>query len=195
MNPMSAEMSSDFPDLTNHFLMAMPTMTDPDFDGTVILIAEHNAEGALGVVINRPMPFDLGSLFEQINLKAPPSGFASQSVFFGGPVQSDRGFVLHRPRGHWKATVPISAELSLTSSRDILESIAERSGPDKVLVSLGYAGWGPGQLESEMQRNAWLSVQADSSLVFDTPIEERLNRAYSLLGVDPALLHGAAGHA
>ncbi|MGH1357242.1 MAG: YqgE/AlgH family protein [Burkholderiaceae bacterium] len=188
-------MFSDPPNLTNHFLMAMPSMADPTFDGTLILLAEHSSDGALGVVINRPMQFDLGSLFEQIDLKAPSSTFAGQSVFFGGPVQSDRGFVLHRPKGDWHATVSISADLALTSSRDILESMAEHSGPEQVLVSLGYSGWGPGQLETELQQNAWLSVKAESSLVFDTPSEQRLTEAYSLLGVDPTLMHGAAGHA
>lgn len=192
---MNAQKSSDPSNLTNHFLMAMPSMADPDFDGTLILVAEHSAEGAMGVVINRPMQFDLGSLFEQIDLKAPSSAFARQSVFFGGPVQSDRGFVLHRPKGEWHATVSISADLSLTSSRDILESMADHAGPEQVLVSLGYSGWGPGQLESELQQNAWLSVKADSTLVFDTPSEQRLTQAYSLLGVDPTLMHGAAGHA
>jgi len=195
---MSHESSSERAFLSNHFLMAMPGMDDPNFDGTLILLAEHNADGALGLVVNRSMQFDLRGLFERINLVLPDDRLATQPVLAGGPVQSDRGFVLHRPvgsQGQWQATIAISAELALTSSRDVLEAISQSGGPTDVAVSLGYAGWGPGQLEAELAQNAWLSVQADPALIFDTPLDQRLNAAYALLGVDPTLMHGAAGHA
>jgi len=192
---MSNEPSSDQASLANHFLMAMPGLADPNFDGTLILLAEHSAEGAMGLVLNRPMPFDLRGLFERISLALPDERLAVQTVLAGGPVQSDRGFVLHRPGGQWVASIAISPELSLTSSRDILESIAHAGGPTDVVVTLGYAGWGPGQLEAELAQNAWLSVRADPDLIFLTPIEQRLSAAFGLLGVDPTLLHGSAGHA
>lgn len=195
MMSMNTELSSEPSSLSNHFLMAMPNMADPNFDGALVLIAEHSSDGAMGLVVNRLMPFDLGSLFERIDLNRPASGLAEQSVLFGGPVQSDRGFVLHRPTGQWHASINISGSLTLTSSRDVLEAVASHKGPDEVLVALGYAGWGPGQLESELSQNAWLTVAADPSVLFETPGGERLARAFNLLGVDPAFLHGAAGHA
>ncbi len=192
---MSNKSSSEPDCLANHFLMAMPGMADPNFDETLILLAEHNAEGAMGLILNRTMPFDLGSLFQRIDLTLPDKQLAAQPVLSGGPVQSDRGFVLHREAGQWQATIQISRALSLTSSRDILESMAQEAGPTDVVVTLGYAGWAPGQLEAELAQNAWLSVQADANLIFDLPLEQRLGAAFGLLGVDPTLLHGAAGHA
>lgn len=192
---MSDEPSSKHAYLSNHFLMAMPGLADPNFEGTLILLAEHNEDGALGLILNRSMPLDLRGLFERINLELPDERLATQAVLSGGPVQSDRGFVLHRAGNQWLATIAIGAELALTSSRDILEAMSQSGGPTDVVVTLGYAGWGPGQLESELAQNAWLSVQADSGLIFDTPLEQRLGAAYGLLGVDPTLLHGSAGHA
>lgn len=192
---MSNKSSSEPAYLSNHFLMAMPGMADPNFDGTLILLAEHNEDGAMGLILNRTMPLDLRGLFERINLDLPDEGLAAQAVLAGGPVQSDRGFVLHRSGEQWLATITVGPELALTSSRDILEAMAQAGGPSEVVVTLGYAGWGPGQLESELAQNAWLSVQADPALIFDTPVEQRLSAAYGLLGIDPNLLHGAAGHA
>jgi len=181
--------------LTNHFLLAMPNMADPNFGGAVVFIAEHSAKGALGLVINRPMELDLQSLFERIDLKLEIAPLAASPVFFGGPVQTDRGFVLHEPRGSWNSTVSIGDTLGLTSSKDVLEAVAAGEGPQRLLVTLGYAGWGSGQLEDEIARNAWLTVEADPEVIFDTPVPQRLSRAYGLLGIDPAFLSSSAGHA
>lgn len=181
--------------LSSHFLMAMPNMADPNFDGTVVLLAEHSEKGAMGLVVNRPMNLDLAGLFERIDLDLGVSPVGAQPVLFGGPVQTDRGFVLHRPAGAWGSSISIGDELVLTSSRDILEAVAEGRGPGHFIVLLGYSGWGPGQLEDELSRNAWLSVPATADLVFDTPVERRFASAYRLLGIDPALLTGHAGHA
>jgi putative transcriptional regulator len=181
--------------LTNHFLLAMPAMADPNFGGAVVFIAEHSAKGALGLVINRPMELDLQALFERIDLKLEIGPLKATPVFFGGPVQTDRGFVLHEPRGEWSSTVSIGDSLGLTSSKDVLEAVAAGDGPERLLVTLGYAGWGPGQLEDEIARNAWLTVAADPAVIFDTPVAQRLLRAYRLLGIDPAFLSSAAGHA
>lgn len=181
-------------DLTNQFLIAMPDMADPNFGGTVVFIAEHSPKGALGLVINRPMEIDLATLFERIDLKLEIAPLAASPVFYGGPVQMDRGFVLHQPVGDWNSTVSIGSELGLTSSKDVLEAVASGGGPSRMLVTLGYAGWGPGQLEEEISRNAWLTVPASAELIFDTPVDERFQAAFRLLGVDPAFLATSAGH-
>lgn len=189
---MQSELASD---LTHHFLVAMPGMGDPNFGGSVVYIAEHSAKGALGLVINRPMDIDLHTLFERIDLKLDGGEFAESPVFYGGPVQTDRGFVLHQPVGDWNSTVTIGSEVGLTSSKDVLEAVAAGQGPERLLVTLGYSGWGPGQLEEEIARNAWLTTPADVQLLFDAPAEQRLTRAFGLLGIDPAFLSSAAGHA
>lgn len=181
--------------LTNHFLLAMPGLADSHFSGAVVFVAEHSAKGALGLVINRPMELDLRSLFERIDLKLEIGPFVEAPVYFGGPVQTDRGFVLHQPLGTWNSTVPVSGSLGLTSSKDVLEAVAGGVGPARLLVTLGYSGWGPGQLEDEIARNAWLTVEADPDVIFDTPVAQRLSRAYGLLGIDPAFLSSSAGHA
>jgi putative transcriptional regulator len=182
--------------LANHFLIAMPAMDDPNFGRTVILLAEHSDRGALGLVINRPMAdLDLAGLFDRIDLKLEISPLASTPVFVGGPVQSDRGFVLHRPAGHWSSTVVIGEQLGLTSSKDVLEAVAAGEGPPELLVTLGYAGWGPGQLEQELAQNAWLTVPASPDLIFSTPVAQRFDQAIKLLGFDPAFLSASAGHA
>ncbi len=183
-------------DLSNHFLLAMPNMADPNFSGAVVLIAEHNDRGALGLVLNKPTTMTLGALLQRIDLAAEAAAVEDRTpVFYGGPVQTDRGFVLHQPRGGWNSTVEISPEIALTTSKDVLEAVAEGRGPERLLVTLGYAGWGPGQLEAEISQNAWLTVKADPVLLFDTPAEERFIQAYQMLGIDPALLSPAAGHA
>ena len=182
-------------DLSNHFLLAMPNMADPNFGGAVVLVAEHNDRGALGLVLNKPTTMTLGALLQRIDLAANSGNEDRTPIFYGGPVQTDRGFVLHRPRGEWSSTVEISPEISLTTSKDVLEAVAGGVGPEQLLVTLGYAGWGPGQLEAEISQNAWLTVKADPSLLFDTPAEERFIQAYQMLGIDPALLAPAAGHA
>ncbi len=188
-------MTASASDLSNHFLIAMPSLEDPNFGGSLVFIAEHNEQGALGLVINRPMEIDLATLFRRIELELNPSGLARSAVMQGGPVQTDRGFVLHQPVGAWGSTVIVNDDIGLTSSRDVLEAVAAGTGPERILVMLGYAGWGPGQLEDEISRNAWLTVEADASIIFDTPADERLARAFALLGINPAFLASAAGHA
>jgi putative transcriptional regulator len=182
-------------DLSNHFLLAMPNMADPNFSGAVVLIAEHSERGALGLVVNKPTTMTLATLLERIDLTHKDDEQARLPVYFGGPVQTDRGFVLHQPPGDWNSTVTIGPDLSLTTSKDVLEAVAEGEGPKRLLVTLGYAGWGPGQLEAEISQNAWLTVKADPALLFDTPAEDRFVQAYQMLGIDPALLAPAAGHA
>ncbi len=188
-------MTESASDLSNHFLIAMPSLEDPNFGGSLVFVAEHNEQGALGLVINRPMEIDLATLFRRIDLKLDESPMASAAVLQGGPVQTDRGFVLHQPVGQWGSTVAVNDEIGLTSSRDVLEAVAAGVGPSRLLVMLGYAGWGPGQLEDEVSRNAWLTVEANASVIFDTPADERLARAFALLGINPAFLASAAGHA
>lgn len=181
--------------LTGQFLIAMPSMDDPNFGGTLIFIAEHNEKGALGLVVNRPMELDLGGLFERLELKLEDPSIARKPVFSGGPVHGDRGFVLHQPVGQWHSTVSVGRDFGLTSSRDVLEAVASGRGPARLAVMLGYSGWGPGQLEGEVSRNAWLTVEADPELIFDRPPESRLQGAFQLLGIDPAFLASVPGHA
>lgn len=181
--------------LTGHFLIAMPAMTDPYFAKSVTFICEHNQDGAMGVVINRPIDMTVDALFEQINLPLNDNPLAAKAVHFGGPVQIDRGFVLHQPAGDWDSTIAINGDTALTTSKDILEAVANGQGPEKILITLGYAGWSAGQLEQEMAQNAWLSVQASDAVIFDLPSENKLNAAMNLLGVDFARLSEEAGHA
>jgi putative transcriptional regulator len=181
--------------LTHHFLIAMPAMADPNFSRTLTYICEHNEQGALGIVINRPLDMTLEALFERIDIPMEEKRFAALPVMFGGPVQTDRGFVLHRPVGNWQATLPVRGELGLTSSRDILQSVGSAGEPDEFIVSLGYAGWAAGQLEHELVQNAWLTVAADARIIFGLPPEERLPAAMQLLGFDLANLSDVAGHA
>ena len=188
-------MISPTSNLTKHFLIAMPALVDPNFARTVTLIAEHNDQGALGVIVNRPLDMNLAALFDRIDLPIEDAETAGQPVYFGGPVQTDRGFVLHRPAGEWHSSLAIGDDAALTSSKDILQSVGSGGGPEEVLVTLGYAGWSPGQLEQELAQNAWLTVPADLSIVFDIPPEERFAAAMQLIGVDYASLSEVAGHA
>ena len=181
--------------LTHHFLIAMPSMADPHFSKTLTYICEHNAQGALGLVVNRPIDMTLQALFERVSLTLRGAECANAPVYFGGPVQTDRGFVLHAPIGNWQATLPVRDLIGLTTSKDILEAVGRGEGPEKMLVTLGYAGWSPGQLEHELSQNAWLTVEARDDIIFDTPSEERLPAAMELLGVDYARLQDSAGHA
>jgi len=182
-------------DLTHHFLIAMPGMADPHFAGTLTYVCEHTDEGALGIVINRPTDMTMGALFKQIRIDLEGSELSERPVMFGGPVQTDRGFVLHRPAGKWQSSLAVREGVSLTTSRDILEACAAGQGPQEMIVSLGYAGWTAGQLEQEMAANAWLSVQADPQILFDAPFGERIDRALALLGIDIGSLSEEAGHA
>ena len=181
--------------LTGHLLIAMPTMADPNFTRTVTYVCEHNDKGALGIIINRPLQMDLAEVFQQLSLDGADPGLASQIVVRGGPVQTERGFVLHDPAGDWDSTVAVSQLVHLTTSQDILAAMAAGQGPKRALMALGYAGWGAGQLEIEMGANAWLSVPANSAIIFDTPFEERWRESARLLGIDLVTLSSEAGHA
>ncbi len=181
--------------LTGHLLIAMPAMADPNFVRTVTYICEHTDQGALGIVINRPLPLDLGEVFQQLSLHETDTDLARQPVLRGGPVQTERGFVLHEPGRKWDSTVEVSDAVHLTTSQDILAALAEGSGPRRALMALGYAGWGAGQLETEMVANAWLSVPASPAIVFDTPFETRWAAAAGLLGINLAMISSEAGHA
>lgn len=185
---------------TGHLLIAMPNLTDPYFAKSVTLICTHNPDGAMGVVINRPTDMTYGMLFEKINLALTDIALAGRPVLYGGPVQPERGFVIHQASGEWDSSITISENIALTTSKDILLAVAENKGPQKLLLSLGYAGWVAGQLELEISQNAWLSVKPDDAstlhkLLFDTPHEEQLTAAMALLGFDPSMLSDVAGHA
>ncbi|HXH03759.1 MAG TPA: YqgE/AlgH family protein [Candidatus Competibacteraceae bacterium] len=181
--------------LTNQFLIAMPGLADPNFAQTVTYICEHDANGALGIVINRPLELTLGELLEHLGMTPIPAAAQQLPVHYGGPVQPEQGFVLHSPVGHWDATLRLTDKLGITTSKDILQAVAESRGPAHLLVALGYAGWGPGQLERELAENTWLSGPADPDIVFHTPWQQRWAAAAALLGVDLRLLSGDAGHA
>ncbi|MDH3899811.1 MAG: YqgE/AlgH family protein [Gammaproteobacteria bacterium] len=181
--------------LSNHFLIAMPALSDPNFHHTATFICEHNDGGALGLVINRPMDMQLGDILEHMDIETVHSEVAKQPVYMGGPVQNDRGFVLHEPLGDWEATLKVTDDTGITSSRDILEAIARGEGPEKSFITLGYAGWGAGQLEEELAANAWLSGPASTRIVFETPCAQRWQAAAALIGIDLNLISGDAGHA
>jgi putative transcriptional regulator len=181
--------------LTNQFLIAMPAMDDPNFAQTVTLVCEHSERGALGIVINRTLPMTFGEVFQQLDLDFSRSRVSDQPVLRGGPVQMERGFVLHSPAGKYESSLPFSERMHLTTSRDILDALAAGEGPGSAVIALGYAGWDSGQLEDEMARNAWLSVDADERVLFATPIEQRWTAAARLLGVDLLSLSSDAGHA
>ena len=217
-------------DLTHHFLIAMPGLEDALFEHSVVYVCEHKERGALGLINNKPSDLLLSGLFEKIALTLNRTDLSDAPVFLGGPVQTERGFVLHEPMGQggesvYSSTLVIKGEssetapeqdpideseseseqddevntsparLEMTTSKDVLEAMAEGAGPRKALVTLGYATWGKGQLESELAENAWLTVQADHAIIFDTPPEQRYARAMGLLGLDAGMLHGEAGHA
>ena len=180
----------------------MPGMGDDTFSGAVIYLCEHTAQGALGLVINKPIDIKLKNLFEKIELsldQAAQADLAEQPVFFGGPVQTERGFVLHEKQGEgdspYTSTMSVPGGLEMTTSKDVLEAMSLGAGPRRVLITLGCSGWRAGQLEDEIGRNGWLTVSADPSVIFDTPIEKRYERAVSLLGFDPCMLSQEAGHA
>jgi len=184
--------------LANHFLIAMPSIQDPIFGGTVVYVCEHNEKGVLGVVINKPTDMTMDVLFDRIDLKLAEGLRASvtdEPIMFGGPVQDDRGFVLHSPGGRYSSSLNVTDEVAFTTSIDVLEAVASGAGPKRMLVSIGYAGWSPGQLEEEISRNGWLTVGADARVLFDLPIEERYTAAIKLLGIDPLMLTTEAGHA
>ena len=180
--------------LNNQFIIAMPGLADPNFFHTVTYLCQHNEEGALGIVINRSAEMKLGEIFKQMNIRVTSTCAAETPVFAGGPVQQERGFVLHTPGGGWDATLVVSDSISLTTSRDVIEAIAAGKGPERYLVALGYAGWGEGQLEQEILANAWLNTPCSSNVLFDTPINMRWRAAAGQIGVDINQLTTPAGH-
>jgi putative transcriptional regulator len=187
-------------DLKHQLLIAMPAMADPNFSGSVVYICDHSDKGALGLVINRPTELILSTLFERIDLKLEIAPWKDAPVFFGGPVQTERGFVLHEKvpgdGGSYSSSIEIAGGgLEMTTSKDVLEALSQGLGPKKVLITLGYSGWSAGQLEDELGRNGWLTVDAAPEVIFDTPVEQRYERALALLGIDPRMLSGEAGHA
>ncbi len=216
-------MDTDSPpiNLTHHFLIAMPGLSDENFNRSVVYLCEHSERGALGLVINKPSDLDMQALFQKVDLPLSRADLAQQPVLQGGPVHTERGFVLHEPmrpaitepdptqapeagasledsevaKGVYASTLAIPGGLEMTTSRDVLEALSNGAGPRKVLVSLGYAAWGQGQLESEIAENSWLTVAADPQVIFDTPIDQRYERALALLGLQTWMLAPDAGHA
>ncbi len=180
--------------LNNQFLVAMPNLGDPNFSHTVTYLCQHDDEGALGIVINRPVEMYLGDIFKQMDITVKNKAMAELPIYYGGPVQPERGFVIHSPNSRWDSTLIISDSVALTTSRDILEALAEGKGPEKVLVALGYAGWGKGQLEREIIDNAWLNTPCTDNILFDAPALHRWNQAASQLGVDINRMTAPAGH-
>ena len=199
---MSAAISTT--NLTHHFLIAMPSLEDAAFARSVVYICEHSPHGALGLIINKPTNILLPGLFERIELNFGRPDLRETPVFLGGPVQTERGFVLHDPmRGAdeaseesgYASTLRIPGGLDMTTSKDVLEALSSGVGPHRLLVTLGYAAWGEGQLESELAENSWLTVAADTRLIFDTPVAERYDGALGLLGLEAWRLAPQAGHA
>lgn len=187
---------TDSIDLSGQFLLAMPGVVGGALADTIIYVCEHNADGALGLVVNRPTDLTVGDLLQRIDLdlSLEIGPVKDAPVFFGGPVQTDRGFVLHMPSRNYTSSVHLGA-MTLTTSRDILQDVSQGNGPNRLMVSLGYAGWGAGQLESEMASNAWLNVGATQEILFDVPADQRYQAALSQLGINPMMLTGEAGHA
>lgn len=191
-------------DLTHHFLIAMPGRADASFAHSVVYLCEHSARGALGLIINKPTDITLKGLFDKVDLNLRRQDLCAEPVFHGGPVQTERGFVLHEPMASgdqnlpactYASTMLIAGTLEMTTSRDVLEALSTGAGPRRVLISLGYSAWGQGQLESELAGNVWLTVQADLSVIFETPAPERYDRALALLGLKAWMLSPEAGHA
>lgn len=190
--------------LTHHFLIAMPGLEDESFSRSVVYLCEHSERGALGLIINKPSDITLKSLFDKVDLSLRREDLSKEPVFQGGPVQTERGFVLHEPlltdraeteEPAYASTMTIPGGLEMTTSKDVLEALSTGAGPRRVLITLGYSSWGEGQLESELAENAWLTVAADLSVIFDTPVPERYDRALSLLGLKAWMLSPEAGHA
>jgi putative transcriptional regulator len=173
----------------------MPAMADPNFVRSVTLMCQHTEEGAIGITINRPSTFNLGEILDQLDIACENEEIRQVQVLEGGPVNRDRGFVLHSPMDDLESSMRINADIMVTTSRDVLAAIANGEGPQRYVVALGYAGWGDGQLEEELRQNAWLSVPVDSAILFDSPMADRWARAVGSLGVDIVSLHGSGGHA
>jgi len=180
--------------LTHHFLIAMPALADPFFSKTLTYICEHSDQGALGLVVNRPIDLTLKDLLDQLDISSDDQAVTTLPIMFGGPIQLDRGFVLHQPVGDWQSTMVVHDKVGLTTSLDILRAIASGESPKELLVALGYSGWAPGQIEHELSQNTWLTVPASPNIIFELPAEDRLTAAMRLLGVDLSSLSDEVGH-
>ena len=198
------EASTQAANFANQFLIAMPGLEDESFARSVVYLCEHSERGALGLIINKPTDITLKGLFDKVDLSLRREDLTKEPVFQGGPVQTERGFVLHEPmlmdkgetdESAYASTMTIPGGLEMTTSKDVLEALSTGAGPRRVLITLGYSSWGEGQLESELAENAWLTVAADLSVIFDTPVPERYDRALSLLGLQAWMLSPEAGHA
>ncbi|MBS3798237.1 YqgE/AlgH family protein [Pseudoalteromonas sp. BDTF-M6] len=182
--------------LTNHFLVAMPSMQDPFFKHAVAYICEHNDDGAMGLVINQPIDVTVGELLDKVEIDNDKSSQAAgHQVFAGGPVKTDRGFVLHTPKPGYASSQELSSEIMITTSKDVLASLTTSDAPQDFIITLGYAGWSEGQLEKELLENTWLIIEADPQIIFNTPISERWHKALALVGIDADKLSLEAGHA
>lgn len=187
-------MSSNISSLQNHFLIAMPCMEDSNFNGSITYICQHNEDGAMGIVLNRPSNIQLSDIFEQLSFESEITP-TKNDVFQGGPVQLEKGFVLHNDAVNWESSFSITESMRLTTSKDILGALAQDQGPEQFLIALGYAGWGAGQLEQEISENTWLTCQASPEIVFTTRNEEKYDKALASLGFDAGQLSSQVGHA
>ena len=181
--------------LTNQLLIAMPSMGDPNFTQTVALVCDHGPRGALALIVNKPLPMRMGEIFEQLEIQIDAGPLTERKVLRGGPMQTDRGFVVHPAGGQWDSTLQVSERIHVTTSRDILAAMARGAGPHEAVVALGYAGWDGGQLEDEIRANAWLNAPVDRGIIFDLPYEARWEAAGRLLGVDLSRISSSSGHA
>jgi len=182
-------------DFSNHFLIAMPSLEDPHFSAAVAYVINHDGDGAMGVVINQPTEHSIADVLDSLSLSTPSEPIASQPVMCGGPVEPQRGIVLHRDPHQYESSVVVADTLTVTTSRDVLDQLAEDNGPDDFLLALGYAGWSGGQLEREITDNTWLTCPADNRVVFDVPPDQRLAAAAALIGIDLARIDPQSGHA
>ena len=191
----------DAKQLANQFLIAMPGMADEIFSGTVVYLCDHTANGAMGLVVNRPTDVDLANVFDKVDLTLEIQPLAQKPVYFGGPVQTDRGFILHEQQAEadYSSSLKVPGGLAMTTSKDVLEAVVAGNGPERFLMTLGYAGWSGGQLEDEIARNGWLNVPASTEtmahIIFETPNEDKYEKVLALLGIDPSFLSSEAGHA
>ncbi len=185
---------SKFPSLKDHFLIAMPNLMDPNFYHSVSYIIEHNEEGAMGMVINQPLEVNLNALFKHLEIETTEGFTGEKKIMAGGPVQAERGFIVHSPSGNWESSLKINDEIAVTTSKDILTAISKDQGPEDVEIILGYAGWSAGQLDQEILDNSWLSVPSTPEILFHTPIQQRWKAAAQLIGIDISQLSTEAGH-
>jgi putative transcriptional regulator len=181
--------------LTNQLLIAMPNLEDPNFSRSVTYICEDNEDGVMGITINRPLELDLGDILDHMQITCTAPEIRARPVYMGGPIDLERGFVLHAPHGGWDSTLEVTDRIGLTTSKDILQALADGAGPQNVIVALGYSGWSREQMDREMAENSWLNVEATEEILFQQPIEQRWTTAAEELGIDINLLSGEAGHA